>query len=145
MSGQKVILQSQIDGDFDGFDDEVLFRLSNGTYWVQDEYKYWYHYSYMPQVNLLNIQGRIHLQVVGQSEIVQVREITGVIESRINGEFKGWEGETSYQLINGQVWQQASYKYEYKYAYMPEVTIFDPGGGNIMQVADTKAKVRRIK
>ena len=50
----------------------------------------------------------MYIQVDGQSEIVPVREISGVIESKINGDFKGWEGETTYELINGQVWQQSS-------------------------------------
>jgi len=40
----------------------------------------------------------LYIQVDGQSEIVPVREISGIIESKINGEFKGWEGETIYPL-----------------------------------------------
>jgi len=134
----------KIDGEFEGFDDEVLFKLANGTYWVQDEYKYWYHYAYCPQIQLFSAHGRLYLQVVGQSEMVSVREVYGVIESRINGEFKGWEGETSYQLANGQTWKQSRYKYKYKYASSPHVIIFDPGGGHVMQVAGTSARVRRI-
>ena len=48
----------------------------------------------------------------------------GVIETRIDGEFKGWEGETVYKMQNGQIWQQASYHYHYHYAYSPEVIIY---------------------
>lgn len=145
MDGYEVTFSSQIDGEFEGFNDEVLFKLMNGTYWVQDEYKYWYHYAYCPQVNILRGNGRLYIQVDGQNEIVPVREITGVVESRINGEFKGWEGQTAYELQNGQVWQQSQYKYKYKYAHMPHVIIFNPGGGHVMQVAGTSAKVRRVK
>lgn len=50
-----------------------------------------------------------------------------VIESKINGEFKGWEGETVFKLMNGQIWQQASYNYTYHYAYMPSVIIYRSG------------------
>ena len=145
MEGFEIIRRSQIDGDFEGFDDEVLFKLMDGSYWVQDEYKYWYHYSYCPEALILRGNGRLFIQVDGQSEIVPVREISGVIESKINGEFKGWEGETIYELTNGQVWQQSHYKYEYKYAHMPDVLIYNPGSGHIMQVAGTSAKVHRIK
>ncbi len=42
-----------------------------------------------------------------------------VKESRIEGEFEGWSGDGVYKLDNGQVWQQAHYKYRYKYMYRP--------------------------
>ncbi|RTR40151.1 hypothetical protein EKG38_05370 [Shewanella canadensis] len=145
MHGYEIIHVSQIDGEFEGFDDEVLFLLMDGTCWVQDEYNYWYHYAYCPRVNILQGNGRLYIQVDGQNEIVPIRQIDGVIKSRVNGEFKGWEGDTSYELVNGQVWQQSHYKYEYKYAHRPEVLIYDPGGCQVMQVAGTSAKVRRVK
>jgi hypothetical protein len=144
MNDPTIIFRGQIDGEFEGFDDEVLFKLSNGMYWVQDEYQYWYFYAYCPQVELLNVQGRPHLRVSGQSQMVAVREAGNVIESRINGEFKGWEGDTSYQLANGQVWQQSAHKYKYKYAYSPHAVVYDAGGGHVMRVAGTSAKVRRV-
>lgn len=34
-----------------------------------------------------------------------------VIESRIEGEFEGWDGDTIFELENGQIWQQSSYAY----------------------------------
>jgi hypothetical protein len=116
-----------------------------GFKYPQDEYKYWYHYSYCPEAVILEKGGRLHIQVDRQDEIVPVREIGGVIESKINGEFKGWDGETVYELVNGQVWKQSHYKYEYKYAYMPDALIYDPGGGYLMQVEGTIARVRRIR
>ena len=145
MDDFEIIRKTQIDGDFEGFDDEVIFKLMDGSYWIQDEYKYWYHYAYFPEALILRGNGKLYIQVDGQSEIVPVSEITGVIESKINGEFNGWEGETVYDLTNGQTWQQSRYKYVYKYAYMPEVLIYNPGGGHIMKVAGTTAKVQRIK
>lgn len=145
MTAQRVLLTAQIEDEFEGFDDGMLFQLTNGTWWIQDEYKYWYHYAYRPQIQLINAHDRIYLQVAGQNQAVAVRQIGGVIESRINGEFNGWEGDSTYELVNGQLWQQSSYKYEYKYAYMPEVVIFDPGGGAVMRVAGTSAQVRRLR
>ena len=47
-----------------------------------------------------------------------------VIESQIDGEFEGWEGDTMFKLVNGQIWQQSSYAYTYSYAYMPDVMIY---------------------
>jgi hypothetical protein len=145
MSDFRVVKKSQIDGDFEGFDDEVLIKLMDGTYWVQDEYKYWYHYAYCPTVLIIQKGGRLFIQIEGQSEIVPVRQIGGVIQSKIDGEFRGWDGETIYKLLNGQVWQQSHYKYEYKYAYRPDALIYNPGGGHIILVEGTSARVRRIE
>ncbi len=145
MSNYEIVKTTQVDGDFEGFDDEMLFKLMDGSYWIQDEYKYWYHYAYCPRVNILSSEGRLYLQIDGQSEIVPIRQISDVVESQISGEFKGWEGETTYTLTNGQVWQQCTYSYEYTYAYMPEVLIYSSGGGYKMQVEGTTADVRRIK
>lgn len=143
MDGYRVERRSQINGAFEGFDDGLLFPLMDGSYWLQDEYKYWYHYSYCPEVLILNRGGRQYIQVDNQSEIVAVREISGVIESSIHGAFKGWDGHSTYELTNGQVWEQTAYKYEYKYAYRPNVLLYDPGGGYIMQVEGSSARVRR--
>ena len=55
-------------------------------------------------------------------------------ESQVNGEFEGWEGETLVQLVNGQVWIQSEYYYQYHYAYMPRVFVFDSGGTWKMKV-----------
>ena len=69
------------------------------------------------------------------------------IESRISGEFEGWDGETVFKLINGQVWQQASYAYYYHYAYMPKVTIYKVGARYKMQVDGVSGSVyvKRIR
>lgn len=57
-----------------------------------------------------------------------------VIETKVDGEFEGWEGETVVKLMNGQVWIQTEYYYEYHYAYMPDALIFQSGGGWKMRV-----------
>ena len=57
-----------------------------------------------------------------------------VIETQIDGEFEGWEGETVVKLMNGQVWIQSEYYYEYCYAYMPTVLIYKSSSGWKMKV-----------
>ena len=66
------------------------------------------------------------------------------IESRIDGEFEGWEGETIGKLMNGQIWLQT--EYHYHYAYMPEVLIYSSGSGYKMKVdgVNRAVGVRRI-
>jgi hypothetical protein len=71
-----------------------------------------------------------------------------VIESQIDGEFEGWDGETVVKLTNGQIWIQMEYYYEYNYAYRPEVLVYkSPSGGWKMRVEGIKKaiSVERLK
>jgi hypothetical protein len=54
---------------------------------------------------------------------------TDIIESNISGSFEGWKGETIFKLMNGEIWQQTEYWYEYHYAYSPKVLIIPSAGG----------------
>lgn len=71
---------------------------------------------------------------IGAAAYSSVVLAQSVIESQIDGEFEGWEGETIVKLMNGQIWIQTEYYYEYSYAYMPEVLIYQSGGGWNMKV-----------
>jgi hypothetical protein len=139
----QVIYNGKINGEFEGFDDEMFFKMLNGTYWIQAHYKYWYHYVYSPNVTITQDNGIYVLSVAGNS--VPIRRISNVIESRINGDFNGWEGNSKYQLLNGQTWQQSTYKYQYKYAYMPAAVVYYARSGYKMRVAGTTATVLRLE
>lgn len=65
-----------------------------------------------------------------------------VIESRIDGTFEGWTGETIFKLTNGQIWQQDQYAYTYHYAYRPEVIIVRSAGGYTMSVEGLRSTIR---
>ena len=69
------------------------------------------------------------------------------VESSIDGEFNGWEGETVVQLMNGQIWQQTDFYYWFYYAYMPKVLIYRSGAGWKMHVngVDHDVEVKRLK
>ena len=138
----RIVYSGKIDSDFEGFDDHAIFKMSNGTYWVQARYKYWYHYAYRPNAVITEENGKMVLTVLGQS--IPVRRLDGVIESFIDGTFEGWGGNTRYKLSNGQEWQQAEYKYEYKYAYRPKVVICEIDGRYIMHVEGTHVAVKRV-
>ncbi|HZZ91239.1 MAG TPA: hypothetical protein VFE23_01685 [Usitatibacter sp.] len=141
---EKIIRRAYLEDEFEGFDEEALFELSDGTFWVQDEYRYWYFYAYRPEVELFESAGSVKLRVTGQSESVRVRNVQATV-SRVVGEFKGWEGSSSYPLENGQVWTQSRYKYEYKYAFNPKAVVYDSNSGMVMTVARTTAHVRRTR
>lgn len=69
------------------------------------------------------------------------------VESRIDGTFTGWEGNTVFVLTNGQIWQQSRYSYWYHYAYRPEIEIFDKGFGRELRLVghDNSVRVQRIR
>jgi hypothetical protein len=138
-----VIYDGKIDGEFNGFDDEILFKMRNGTYWIQAQYEYWYHYAYCPNATITKDNGKYILTVFGKS--IPVKRTTDVIESHIDGEFKGWQGNTSYKLNNGQIWEQCSNKYENKNANRPEAIVYATSSGYKMLVAGTIANVRQIE
>lgn len=70
-----------------------------------------------------------------------------LIESSIDGDFQGWDGETIFKLANGQIWQQVSYSYTYHYAFSPKVTIVKVRGVYKLKVdgVDDTIFVKQLK
>ena len=61
----KLVFDGCIDSDFEGFNDNMIFNMSNGTYWIQARYEYWYHYAYRPKATINYENGRYKLCVTG--------------------------------------------------------------------------------
>jgi len=59
---------------------------------------------------------------------------SSVVESRVDGEWQGWQGETIVKLMNGQIWQQTQPHYSYHYSYYAPVLVYYSGAGWKMQV-----------
>ncbi len=128
-----------------------IFKLASGGLW-QVKYEYEYLYEYLPNVIICPNAGKLiingkQLTVQQVSSGGSTKSSGGIIESSINGEFKGWEGESIYALMNGQIWQQSSYYYHYHYAYAPKVLIYQQGGSYFMQVQGVSqaVQVRRLR
>lgn len=134
-----------------------IFRLQDGSLWeVKYEYEYMYEYYpaviVCPSIGRLVVRGKtLHVQQIAAGRSPSPPEppagaTPDVIESRIDGEFSGWEGETIFRLRNGQVWQQSSYAYKYHYAYSPGVLIYRSGSVYKMCVngVDGEITVRRL-
>lgn len=134
-----------------------VFKLADGSLW-QVKYEYEYLYEYYPTVvicpsqNLLIIKGKklnvVPLAPQRKAGSGASHDGNSIIESRIDGDFNGWEGETVYQLTNGQIWQQSGYHYHYHYAFSPKVMIYSEGGSFKMIVegdSDQPINVRRLR
>jgi len=68
------------------------------------------------------------------------------VNSKIAGAFKGWTGRGTYKLVNGQYWQQTTYKYSYRYKYRPTAQVWRDGSRYYLQVdgMSTMVPVRRV-
>ncbi len=72
-----VVIEGQLKGSFKGFKNrDTIFEFSSGApkKWKQAEYKYLYHYAYMPRAKVIQEGGRYMLHVDGISDSVEVRQ-----------------------------------------------------------------------
>jgi hypothetical protein len=124
-----------------------LFKTSNGKYYEIVERTRQRVRERNPEVKIYSDGDDYKLEIEGFEEAVICRKIKNVIESSIDGEFKGWDGSTIFKLSNGQIWQQSSYAYMYHYAYNPTVFIYQSMDGIKMKVEDVEEliSVKKIK
>lgn len=136
-------VRTAVTGVFPGFRPGALFKLADGSYWLQADDRTVRHYAVNPGAEILLQDDGCFLKVDGIAAMVSVRQLHDVIESRIKGRFTGWTGRTSYLLTNGQTWQQAKYMTKSVVKYMPEVLIYRTPAGPVMTVAGTSVHVRQ--
>jgi len=148
------VIKTQIDGDFEGWEGETIFKMMNGQIWQQSSYAYMYHYAYSPEVIIYKTSSGYVMKVKDVEETINIVQIntsnssntnSQVIETQIDGDFEGWEGETIFKMMNGQIWQQSSYAYMYHHAYSPEVIIYETSRGYMMKVDGVEETINVIK
>lgn len=71
----------------------------------------------------------------------------GTIETRMAGDFTGWDGGTVFQFTNGQLWRQSSFGSLQHFARSPKVTLVAAGSGWRLQVEGIPQSiyVRRLR
>lgn len=134
-----------------------IFKLADGSLW-EVKYEYDYLYEYYPDEIIYPSRGKLvikgktlNVEWAGgrksESAVDPTNPSAEIIESQIDGEFSGWDGETIFKLTNGQIWQQTVYAYAYSYKYRPKILIFRTTKGYEMAVAgmDKRIQVVRIK
>ena len=72
-SGQ--VIESQIDGAFNGWDGETVFKLTNGQIWQQSSYAYTYHYAYRPDVMIYRSGGGYKMKVDDVDDEISVQRL----------------------------------------------------------------------
>lgn len=74
VSGTAAVIESQIDGEFEGWTGETIFSLTNGQVWQQSSYAYTYHYAYRPKVLIFKSGSQYKMRVEGvDSEITVIQ------------------------------------------------------------------------
>ncbi len=69
-----IVADGQLKGSFKGYKNrDTVFEFYGGCSWRQAEYKYLYHYAYMPRAKVVQEAGGYMLYVEGVNDSVQVR------------------------------------------------------------------------
>jgi len=83
------------------------------------------------------------------AEVLDRRMATpDLIESNIDGDFNGWDGDTVFQLVNGQIWQQSAPGIYVGISIMPHVIIYKSNFGGYktkVDEAEREVSVKRLK
>lgn len=119
-----------------------IFKTSSNDYFVINESTNQRVRTRNPNVKIFQNGSDYKLIIDDFDEAVICKKIKNVIETQIDGEFNGWEGETVFKMMNGQVWQQSSYAYMYHYAYSPSVIIYEFKGYWTMKVEDVDETIQ---
>lgn len=139
-------IRSQIAGEFTGYNDGAVFRLTNGQVWQQRRYKYKYKYKYRPHVRIYQQSGKWIAEFDCMDESIEIVQANLLEEGTIISDFNGFDGGARFSFSNGRTWEQAEYKYCYHYAYRPEAVVVDGINGVVLNVAGMTeiVRVRRV-
>lgn len=75
-------------------------------------------------------KSKYKLVIQGLAEPLPATKLQDVIESSINGDFRGWDGTTSFKLLNGDTWVQDEIKTLYSNSmFRPVVYIYRASDG----------------
>lgn len=61
-------IESNIDGEYKGWNGATIYRLMNGQVWQQSAYHYHYHYAYAPKVVIYPSVGGYKMSVDGDDD-----------------------------------------------------------------------------
>jgi hypothetical protein len=143
----EALIESTIYDEFEGWTGDTVFKLDNGQYWKQVTYAYTYHYAYRPRVQIVWESGVYRLHVDGVNDAIAVELVAVVADTKITNDFNGWDGDTIFELANGQVWQQSAPALATSVALQPKALIYCDVGHFTMQVehVNTTVQVERLK
>lgn len=69
------VIETQIEGEFEGWSGDTIFKLANGQIWQQSSYAYTYHYAYRPKVLIYKTGAVYQMKVDGVGDAIQVKRL----------------------------------------------------------------------
>ena len=69
------VVETQIEGEFEGWSGNTVFKLANGQIWQQASYAYTYHYAYRPNVLIYKAGAVYQMKVDGVDQPIQVKRL----------------------------------------------------------------------
>ena len=69
------LIESGIEGEFEGWAGETIFNLANGQVWQQALYAYTYHYAFRPKVMIIETHGTYKMKVDAVSGTTFVKRL----------------------------------------------------------------------
>ncbi len=144
-TGWTLVEETYIKGSISGtITQGYIFKVSRDFYVINERTRQRVR-TRNPDVKIYQNGSDYKLVIDDFDESVICKKLKNVIETQISGEFKGWEGETIFKMMNGQIWQQSSYAYMYHYSYSPNVLIYEFKGNWIMKVEDVDETIQVTK
>ncbi len=99
-----------------------------------------------PTVNVYKEKRKYKLVIEGLPEPIPATKLQDVIESSINGDFRGWEGTTSFKLLNGDIWAQDEIKTLYSNSmFRPVVYIYRGSDGTYKMKVEGVDETLQVK
>jgi hypothetical protein len=68
-------IETQIEGTFNGWSGDTIFKLTNGQIWQQASYAYSYHYAYRPEVVIYKAGSGYKMKVEGVDDAINVKRL----------------------------------------------------------------------
>lgn len=88
-----------------------------------------------PQLMVYQDGRKFKIKIEGVEKLLTCNKIQEVIESNIDGDFKGWDGNSSFRLVNQQEWKQDSpISTVFANLYRPAVIIYLTSEGYKMKI-----------
>lgn len=129
---------TQIDGAFDGYKKDRVYKMQNGDFWQQTSLDNTVASLYAPSVAIYYDLSRWELEVEGLTDIT-VSHLPSVLDTRLDGvssRFTGYGPDKTYELKNGEFWQQVSSEQSAGSGYGAIVWIWEDGSSVQMHIGD---------
>jgi hypothetical protein len=99
-----------------------------------------------PSVKVYKVKRKYFLIVLGLVEPLPATKLQDVIESKIDGDFRGWDGATSFKLLNGDTWVQDEIKTLFNNSiFRPTVIIYRDSDGTFKMKVDGVDETVQVK